>query len=84
MKEELDTRKTLQLLKEPLQGQKTSSLILQAVQFIKEFEESKIELVPAKRGNIFAMSIFKNKNVTGGPDQRYILLDPILGELAIF
>lgn len=30
------------------------------------------------------MSIFKNKNVTGGPDQRYVLLDPILGELAIF
>lgn len=41
-----------------------------------------IELVPVVRGGMLCMSVSKNR--TKGPDLRYLVLDPILGELAIF
>jgi len=39
--------------------------------------------VPAVRGNLNAMSVLKN-NKSPGPGLRYFVLDPVLGELAIF
>jgi len=39
-------------------------------------------LLPVIRGAMLCMSITRNK--TKGPYLRYLVLDPILGELAIF
>jgi len=39
--------------------------------------------VPAVRGNLNAMSIVKAVK-SPGPGLRYFVLDPVLGELAIF
>lgn len=75
-------KKQVRMIKEPLVGQKSSNAHIQAIQFIKEFEQSQIELVPVVRGGLLCMSICKSKQK--GPDLKYLVLDPLTGELAIF
>lgn len=40
--------------------------------------------MPVVRGGMLCMSVFTNNGKTKGPDLRYLVLDPIIGELAIF
>ena len=68
---------------QPLPGLSNSATMMEAKQFITEFEQSRLDLSPAVRGAMFAMSVFKDKNVAE-PTQRYLVLDPVLGELAVF
>ncbi len=53
-------KKQVRMIKEPLVGQKSSNAHIQAIQFIKEFEQSQIELVPVVRGGLLCMSICKS------------------------
>ena len=60
-----------------------SPLTLQAVQFIKEFEQSRVELVPSVIGELYTLQ-FLPKKKPGKPALRFAVMDPIQGELIIF
>jgi len=60
-----------------------SPLTLSAVQFIKEFEQSRIELVPNVMGQLYTLQLVPKKK-PGKPALRFAVLDPILGTLRIF
>lgn len=53
------------------------------MQFIKEFEQSKIELVPQVLGQLYSLQLIPNKKA-GKPSLRFAVLDPILGDLCVY
>ena len=53
-----------------------SPLTLQAVQFIKEFEQSRVELVPSVIGELYILQFLPKKKL-GKPALRFAVLDPI-------
>ena len=53
------------------------------VQHIKEFEQSKIELVPLVLGQLFTLQLVPKKK-PGKPSLRFAVLDPIQGEFVIY
>ena len=60
-----------------------SPLTLQAVQFIKEFEQSRVELVPLVVGQLYTLQLLPKKK-PGKPSLRFVVLNPIQGELTVF
>lgn len=82
IKEKSSLIEEVKLLEEPLTGVKSSSLLTQAIQSIKEFEQGKIDIVPIVRGCLSCMSILNGK--VKGPDLRYLLLNPIKGQLELY
>ena len=60
-----------------------SPMTLQAVQFIKEFEQSRVELVPSVIGELYTLQFLPKKKL-GKPTLRFAVLDPIQGDLTIF
>ena len=61
----------------------TSPLTLAAVQFIKEFEQSRVELVPKVMGQLYFLQLLPQKKA-GKPGLRFAVLDPIVGDFKVF
>lgn len=55
---------------------------MQAIQFVKEFEQSKVVLTPVTRGWMYFMAIKGGK--VRGPDLKYLVVDPCKQELQVF
>ena len=60
-----------------------SPLTLQAVQFIKEFEQSRIEIIPSVIGTLYTLQLLPKKKA-GKPSLKFVVLDPINGDLIMF
>jgi len=61
----------------------TSPVTIAAVQFIKEFEQSRIELVPCVMGSLYVLQLVPNKKA-GKPSLRFAVLNPVLGDLTFY
>ena len=61
----------------------TSPLTLAAVQYIKEFEQSRVELIPKVMGQLYFLQLLPKKKA-GKPGLRFVVLDPILGDFKVF
>ena len=60
-----------------------SPLTLKAVQFIKEFEQSKVEPMPTIIGHLYILQLLPKKK-PGKPTLKFAMLDPIQGDLILF
>mmetsp|Transcript_33508 Transcript_33508/g.44151 ORF Transcript_33508/g.44151 Transcript_33508/m.44151 type:complete len:120 (-) Transcript_33508:1855-2214(-) len=58
-------------------------MMIAAVQYIKEFEQSRVEIVPIVMGELYSLHLLPKKR-PGKPSLRFAVLDPILGDLKVF
>ena len=61
----------------------TSPLTLEAIQVIKEFEQSKVEPVPLVVGQLYTLQLLPGKK-PGKPTLKFAALNPISAELIMF